>query len=72
MSSGKKIGIGIVGVLIAIGIAYGVLGIATETSTEPSESPAPIEGLSGEVKIGLILPLSGDLATHGIENHEGS
>ena len=72
MSSGKKIGIGIVGILIAIGIAYGVLGIATETSTEPSESPAPIEGLSGEVKIGLILPLSGDLATHGIENHEGS
>ena len=72
MSSGKKIGIGIVGILIAIGIAYGVLGIATENSTEPSESPAPIEGLSGEVKIGLILPLSGDLATHGIENHEGS
>ncbi len=72
MSSGKKIGIGIAGVLIVIGIAYGVLGIATETSTEPSESPAPIEGLSGEVKIGLILPLSGDLATHGIENHEGS
>jgi len=72
MSSGKKIGIGIAGVLIVIGIAYGVLGIATETSTEPSESSAPIEGLSGEVKIGLILPLSGDLATHGIENHEGS
>ncbi len=72
MSSGKKIGIGIVGVLIVIGIAYGVLGIDTETSTEPSESPAPIEGLSGEVKIGLILPLTGDLATHGIENHEGS
>jgi len=72
MSSGKKIGIGIAGVLIAIGIAYGVLGIATETSTEPSESTAPIEGLSGEVTIGLILPLSGDLATHGIENHEGS
>ncbi len=72
MSSCNKIGIGIAGVLIAIGIAYGVLGIATETSTEPSELPAPIEGLSGEVKIGLILPLSGDLATHGEENWEGS
>ena len=30
------------------------------------------ETLSGEVKIGLILPLSGDLASHGNENWEGS
>jgi len=29
-------------------------------------------GLSGEVNIGLILPLTGDLATHGEENWEGS
>jgi len=76
MGSGKKIGIGIAGILIVVGIAYGVLGTGTEIAPpDTSESPAPVEetsGLSGEVTIGLILPLTGDLATHGIENHEGS
>ena len=74
MGSGKKIGIGII--IIAIGIAYGVLGTGTDSApAENAESPTVVEettGLSGEVTIGLILPLTGDLATHGIENHEGS
>ena len=76
--SSKKIGIGIAVILIIIGIAYGVLGTDTEVlevdkSTDNVESPIEeTSGLSGEVTIGLILPLTGDLATHGIENHEGS
>jgi len=76
MGSGKKIGIGIGAILIVIGIAYGVLGTGTESAPpETSETPATVEetsGLSGEVRIGLILPLTGDLATHGLENLEGS
>ena len=76
-SKGKKsIGIGIaVAVAIGIAVAIGVLSTDTSDTTEPTEAPAVIEettGLSGEVTIGLILPLTGDLATHGIENHEGS
>ena len=76
MGSGKKIGISIGAILIVIGIAYGVLGNGTESAPDDTlEIPAAIEeisGLSGEVKIGLILPLTGDLATHGLENLEGS
>jgi len=76
MGSGKKIGIGIAVIIIIIGIAYGVLGTDTESaSTETPESSVLVEeipGLSGEVRIGLILPLTGDLATHGEENWEGS
>jgi branched-chain amino acid transport system substrate-binding protein len=72
MGSGKKIGMGIGAILIAIGIAYGILGTDTDT-TETSETPTvETTGLSGEVTIGLILPLTGDLATHGEENWEGS
>jgi len=76
MGSGKKIGIGIAVILIVIGIAYGVLGMNTESvptkTSESSSSLEEISGLSGEVTIGLILPLTGDLATHGEENWEGS
>ncbi len=76
MGSGKKVGIGIGVILIAIGISYGLLGTGTESAPDDtSETPAAIEeisGLSGEIKIGLILPLTGDLATHGLENLEGS
>jgi len=61
----KPIGIGIaVAVAIGIIIAFSALGADTNDTTE---APAVIEettGLSGEVKIGLILPLTGDLATH--------
>ncbi len=77
LGKGKKsIGIGIaVAVAIGIVIAFGALGTDTNDTTKSTETPAVIEettGLSGEVTIGLILPLTGDLATHGIENHEGS
>jgi len=72
--SGKKIGIGIAAIVIAAAIAYGVLWTDTESAPEVSESPVTVEpaGLSGEVTIGIILPLTGELATHGIENYEGS
>ena len=54
----------------------GLSGMDTEDAPmEMSESPVMVEetsGLSGIVKIGLILPVTGDLATHGIENREGS
>ena len=72
MGSRKLLGIGIVVVIIGIVIIYG-------TSEEDTETRAPFEapmeettGLSGVVNIGLILPLTGDLATHGEENWEGS
>ena len=74
-SSGKMAGIAIVAIIIGIGIGYGIGG----SNTEPSDSAAVTDstalepsGLSGEVNIGLILPLTGDLATHGEENWEGS
>jgi len=55
MGSGKKVGISIGVILIAIGIAYGVLGTGTESTTdETSDAPAVIEetsGLSGEVTL---------------------
>jgi len=63
-SAGKIIGIAIVSVIIIIGLGI-VIG---DSDTEVSESTE----LSGVVNIGLILPLSGDLATHGLENLEGS
>ena len=74
----KKIGIGVTIILVIIGITYGVFSTGSEimdtdvpaTIVESLSDESP--GLSGEVTIGLILPLTGDLATHGIENHEGS
>ena len=63
-SVGKIIGIVIVGIIIIIGLGYVIGG----SDTEVSESTE----LSGVINIGLILPLSGDLATHGLENLEGS
>ena len=63
-SAGKIIGIAIVSIIVIIGLAY-VIG---DSDTEVSESTE----LSGVINIGLILPLSGDLATHGLENLEGS
>ncbi len=73
--SGKAIGLGII-IGLAIGVAIG-LGMGNSEQVEISEtSPAQImdesSQLSGEIKIGLILPLTGDLATHGEENWEGS
>jgi len=71
-SSGKFVGIGIiVGIVIGLAIGFGMGTDDTDSVSAPgvtTENPQ----LSGEVKIGLILPLSGDLATHGEENWEGS
>ena len=75
MGTGKMAGIGIVVIIIGIVIVYGVSGVDTEVAELPGSTESPVQetsGLSGEVNIGLILPLSGDLATHGEENWEGS
>ena len=73
-SSGKLIGIVIVVIIIIIGIGYGIGGSDTEVneSTTTDSIVQETSELSGKVNIGLILPLSGDLATHGEENWEGS
>ena len=74
----KKIGTSIAAVLIILSIVYVVSSsdmgtIAKDVPADVMEMPAEeTSGLSGEVTIGLILPLTGDLATHGAENHEGS
>jgi branched-chain amino acid transport system substrate-binding protein len=71
-STGKLIGIAIVAIIIIIGIGYVVGGPDTEVNESKDSTIQETPGLSGEVNIGLILPLSGDLATHGEENWEGS
>ena len=71
-SSGKIVGIAIVAIIIGIVIIYGVSGTDIETPAPTEEQMEETGGLSGEVNIGLILPLTGDLATHGEENWEGS
>ncbi len=70
----KKIGITVVAISIIISVAYVVLSAGSESmdAENPVQVPVNATGLSGEVTIGLILPLTGDLATHGAENHEGS
>ncbi len=59
----------------AVGLEWlinnGIIRVSMEDTIE-SPTLDNGSGLSGEVAIGLILPLTGDLATHGIENHEGS
>lgn len=70
--SGKPIGIGIIiGIIIGLVIGFGVSSpeSSEDTTTQTMEQNPQ---LSGEVTIGLILPLTGDLATHGEENWEGS
>ena len=74
-SSGKKLGIAIAAIIIGIGIGFGIAGSNLETNDSVTISDSTVQGTSGlygEVKIGLILPLTGDLATHGEENWEGS
>ena len=86
MEQGKKIAI--IGIIAAAVIASGIASYMSsgdgdgDAGTElPPAAVAPAEtagdaqpapGLSGDVTIGLILPLTGDLATHGEENWEGS
>jgi len=69
---GKIIGIGIVIIIIIVGLGYVIGGSDTEVSESTDSTVQEISELSGVVNIGLILPLSGDLATHGLENLEGS
>ena len=53
-------------------INNGIVRVSMDEDIIESPASEDISGLSGEVTIGLILPLTGDLATHGIENHAGS
>ena len=46
--------------------------VEMQTSETPEMQTSETSKLSGEVTIGSILPLTGDLATHGIENSEGA
>ncbi len=71
-SAGKIIVIAILSIIIVIGLGYVVGGSDTEVSESTDSTVQEISELSGVVNIGLILPLSGDLATHGLENLEGS
>ncbi|MCE2498576.1 MAG: penicillin-binding protein activator, partial [Nitrosopumilaceae archaeon] len=84
---GAAIGIGIAAV-IAVAVAAGMMGSAPVDEIDdqivPADEGVPEEpaveepavegdaGLSGDVTIGLILPLTGDLAHKGHENWEGS
>jgi len=69
-SAGKIIGIAIVGIIIVIGLGFVIGGSDTEINESTDSTVQEISELSGVVNIGLILPLSGDLATHGLENLE--
>ena len=71
---GKPIGIGIIiGIVIGLVIGFGLGNPeSSEDTTTSTQTMEQNPQLSGEVKIGLILPLTGDLATHGEENWEGS
>ncbi|MCH6586530.1 MAG: ABC transporter substrate-binding protein [Thaumarchaeota archaeon] len=71
-SAGKIIGIGIVIIIIIVGLGYVIGGSDTEVNESTDSTIQEISELSGVINIGLILPLSGDLATHGLENLEGS
>lgn len=58
----------------AVGLEWlinnGIIRVSMDTDT--IESSTETSGLSGEITIGLILPLTGDLAHKGHENWEGS
>jgi len=70
--AGKIIGIAIISIIIVIGLGYVIGGSDTEVNESTDSAIQEISELSGVINIGLILPLSGDLATHGLENLEGS
>jgi len=72
---GKTIAVGIIALIIGIGIGFGIGSTEqaeTGSMTTQIQTMEQNPQLSGEVTIGLILPLTGDLATHGEENWEGS
>ena len=75
MGAGKTITVGIIALVVGIIIGFGVDNpITTETNSDTSSSQITEQNpqLAGEITIGLILPLTGDLSTHGEENWAGS
>ena len=68
MATKQKIGIAVAAILAGVAVAVAFSAVGPAPDTEPKD----VAGLSGEVTIGLILPITGDLATHGEENWEGS
>lgn len=83
MASTRGIGIGVAAAaVIAAVVAYAVVagGDAMPPAVDDIDDAAKpsagmgtgAESLEGEVDIGVILPLTGDLATHGTENWEGT
>ena len=74
LDSKKAAAIGIAAAVIAIAVTAGVMA-PDPALDEIEDVSVPVEEaarLSGEVTIGLILPLTGDLASKGHENWEGS
>jgi branched-chain amino acid transport system substrate-binding protein len=75
LGTGKTITVGIIAIVIGIIIGFGIDNpIPTETNSNISSSQITEQNpqLAGEITIGLILPLTGDLSTHGEENWAGS
>ena len=68
MNKALLAGIGIV--LVSIIIIYASQSNITVQDT--SDPTSQVLGLTGEISIGEIVPLTGDWSSHGIENHEGS
>ena len=84
MKGGK---LAIIGIGVAIAIAIGVTAAVNSMDEDapmqgddatmmPGDETMPMgddaSALSGEVSVGSLLPLTGDLATHGEENMEGT
>ena len=65
-----------IGIGVAVAVAVGVTAAISSMEMAPmDDDPAPDQDastLQGEVTVGSILPLTGDLATHGEENMEGT
>ncbi len=75
MGTGKTITVGIIALVVGVIIGFGIDNpIPTETNSNTSSSQITEQNpqLAGEITIGLILPLTGDLSTHGEENWAGS
>lgn len=83
MASGKTVGIAAAAaaVAIAIGIAF-MISSDTQAPAEPTMMPGepeptdvmpePVEETIREIQVGLLLPFTGDISSHGQENAEGS
>ena len=72
---GKQLAL--IGIGVAVAVAVGVTAAVNsmDATSPPPDDSAPDQGLpalQGEITVGSILPLTGDLATHGEENMEGT